>query len=235
MIVISDVMMPNMNGYALLKKIRHDHTTCKIPVLIVTARPKMSEVFLEIGADSFIAKPINGNTFLSEVDKLVSRVKSSRLDAKKVAIFGKNEKTLTDMQQQLENLGCKVTRVSEEQQIVSVVEEADPDFFFLAVNVETKVPPDLLVHILNTWSFHAKETENQSDSPPALPTKMSIILYEEEKEREKVWISGSEITYENPSDKKALVQKCCKNGALGSIGIYSPQTFNSKAHRFLHQ
>ncbi|HQL42211.1 MAG TPA: response regulator, partial [Candidatus Omnitrophota bacterium] len=55
LVVISDVMMPHMNGYAFLKEIRHDQSMAKIPVLIVTARPKMADALMEIGADSFIA------------------------------------------------------------------------------------------------------------------------------------------------------------------------------------
>jgi len=233
MVVISDVMMPNMNGYALLKEIRHDQSIAKIPVLIVTARPKMAEAFLEIGADSFIAKPVNGDRFLSEVDKLVGRVKSSRLDGKRIVIFGKNEKTLKDMHQQLEKIGCTVVDVGEEKQIIAVVEEVNPDFFFLAINVETKIPGDLLVYILNTWSLPKKAREDRDH--PTSSVKMHTILYEEgEEETEQIWLNGAEENYLSADHKKFFIQKCYNNGALGYIGTYSPQAFLSKVQPFLH-
>jgi len=235
MIVISDVMMPRMNGYDLLKEIRHDTAIAKTPVLIVTARPKMAGAFLDIGADSFIAKPIHGDKFLSEVDKLVDRAKGSRLDGKKIVIFGKHERTFQDMHQKLETLGCVVADVNEEQQIIAIVEELNPDFFFLPINVETKIPVELLVHILNTWTIPTKAKESPGGKAPASSAKIRIILYEEEKEMEKIWISEAESLYYKADDNKALVQKCCKNGALGYIGVYSPQTFLSKAQQFLHQ
>jgi len=233
MIVVSDVMMPHMNGYALLKEIRHDQTIAKIPVLIVTARPKMADALLEIGADSFIAKPIDGNKFLSEVDKLVNRVKSSRLDGKRTVIFGRSGKILGDMRQQLEKIGCIVVDVKEEGQIVASIEDMGPDLFFLSVNAETKIPADLLVHILNTWSLPRKINKDQ-DVHKA-PVKMRIILYEEgHGEAEPIWISSAEENYLNTDDKKAFLHRCYDNGAVGSIGTYSPQTFLSKVQILLH-
>jgi len=233
MVVISDVMMPRMNGYALLKEIRHDHATSKIPVLIVTARPRMADAFLEIGADSFIAKPINGDKFLSEVDKLVHRVKGSRLDDKRIVIFGKNEKTLKDMHEQLETLGCTVIDVKEEQQVIAAIEEVNPDLFLLAVNIETKVPADLLVNILNTWTLSKKVRENPKDPASPLPVKMRIVLYEEEKEAERVWISNAGEIYYTADNKKALIQKCYHSGALGYLNIYSPQDLIPQVQKFL--
>ncbi|HOD13001.1 MAG TPA: response regulator [Candidatus Omnitrophota bacterium] len=234
LVVISDVMMPHMNGYAFLKEIRHDQSMAKIPVLIVTARPKMADALMEIGADSFIAKPINGSQFLIEVDKLVNRVKRARLDDKKSIIFGKSGPTLQDMHQKLVDLGCAVTDITDEQKIIAAVEEIDPDLFFLGLDVDTKVPIDLLVYILSHWTIPKKAIYVQPHPAPEAPGKMRIILYEEERSLEKIWISEAGSIYDKANDNKMFVQKCCKNGALGYIGAYSSQDFTSQIQKFLY-
>lgn len=60
-IVISDVMMPVMDGIDMCKKIRDDISTCHIPILLLTAKSSVDTQIIgaEIGADDFVAKPFN--------------------------------------------------------------------------------------------------------------------------------------------------------------------------------
>ncbi len=78
-LVILDIMMPQLNGYDVCKKIRTIHEFRQTPVIFLTA--KSSEVDeikgLEIGANDFIQKPISPK-------KLIARVKANlRKDVKK--------------------------------------------------------------------------------------------------------------------------------------------------------
>ena len=68
-LVISDIMMPEMNGYELCKAIKSDETLKDIPVILVTALSDAQDVIrgLECGADNFILKPYNEDYLLSRV------------------------------------------------------------------------------------------------------------------------------------------------------------------------
>jgi len=57
-IAIIDIMMPNMDGYQLIKRIRNQY---KIPVIMLSAKGEYSDKILglELGADDYIAKPFN--------------------------------------------------------------------------------------------------------------------------------------------------------------------------------
>jgi PAS domain S-box-containing protein len=83
-LVISDIMMPEMNGYELCKQIKSNETTSHIPVILLTRLSDAEEIIegLSCGADSFITKPYNEKHLLSNIDKLIAQEKGE--DHKKV-------------------------------------------------------------------------------------------------------------------------------------------------------
>jgi len=60
-IVLTDMMMPDMDGYTVIPKIKIDEKTSGIPVIAVTAQAMTGdrERCLEAGADGYLSKPIN--------------------------------------------------------------------------------------------------------------------------------------------------------------------------------
>ena len=84
-IVISDVMMPEIDGYQLVKKLTEHDNTCHIPVILLTAKAdKESELKgLELGSIDYITKPFNANELLLKV-KNISFFMAGYLD---LAIF----------------------------------------------------------------------------------------------------------------------------------------------------
>ncbi len=73
-IIISDLLMPEMNGDAFCKKIKKDERTSHIPFILLTAvtsRESEKEA-LKIGADDYITKPFDINILRIKVDNLLS-------------------------------------------------------------------------------------------------------------------------------------------------------------------
>src|ERR1035437_8263839 len=66
-LVISDIIMPEMNGFELCEKIKSDERTEDIPVILLTSLSDSNEVIegLSCGADSFITKPYNKEYLIS--------------------------------------------------------------------------------------------------------------------------------------------------------------------------
>jgi signal transduction histidine kinase/ligand-binding sensor domain-containing protein/DNA-binding response OmpR family regulator len=71
--IISDVMMPEMDGIALCKKIKTNESTCHIPVILLTAKTNIEQRVegLQTGADSYIPKPFNVDHLRVRVQKLI--------------------------------------------------------------------------------------------------------------------------------------------------------------------
>jgi adenylate cyclase len=76
-LVLLDVVMPGMDGYAVCRAIRSSPTTAILPVIMVTALDPSGERIkgLEAGADDFLTKPINPDELLARVRSLL-RIKS---------------------------------------------------------------------------------------------------------------------------------------------------------------
>jgi two-component system, chemotaxis family, chemotaxis protein CheY len=74
--VVSDVNMPNMNGFDLLKSIRADPALKHLPVLMVTAEARKEDIVLaaQNGASSYIVKPFTKATLEEKVLKIVQKM-----------------------------------------------------------------------------------------------------------------------------------------------------------------
>jgi two-component system, sensor histidine kinase and response regulator len=69
-LILLDIMMPDMDGYEVTRRIRQDSTLPYIPILLLTAHDASDVVQgLESGADDFVRKPV-------DVDELAARVRS---------------------------------------------------------------------------------------------------------------------------------------------------------------
>jgi two-component system chemotaxis response regulator CheY len=73
--VVSDINMPNMNGFELLKSIRADDSLKGIPVLMVTAEAKKEDIVAAAqgGASGYIVKPFTKATLEEKVQKIMQK------------------------------------------------------------------------------------------------------------------------------------------------------------------
>ena len=71
-LILLDVMMPKLDGWSVLRQIRHDS---KVPVVMLTARgEEQDELFgFELGVDEYIAKPFSPKLLVARIKALLNR------------------------------------------------------------------------------------------------------------------------------------------------------------------
>jgi two-component system chemotaxis response regulator CheY len=77
--IVSDINMPNMNGFELLKAVKADEALKHIPVLMVTAEARKEDIVLaaQSGAAGYIVKPFTKATLEEKVLKIVQKMAAS--------------------------------------------------------------------------------------------------------------------------------------------------------------
>ena len=72
-LVISDIMMPGLDGYQVLQKIKKNPVTSQIPVILLTAKTMIESKIegVEHGADDYITKPFNAKELVARVKNLI--------------------------------------------------------------------------------------------------------------------------------------------------------------------
>src|SRR5207253_10864836 len=79
-LVITDVNMPNMNGFELTRRLRADHRTARIPVVMLSARKQADDVLTGYaeGADEYIPKPVEMAVLSAKIEGLIKRFRATQ-------------------------------------------------------------------------------------------------------------------------------------------------------------
>jgi signal transduction histidine kinase/DNA-binding response OmpR family regulator/ligand-binding sensor domain-containing protein len=103
-IIISDIMMPNMDGIELCRKIKTDERTSHIAVILLTARSSQESMIngLENGADDYLTKPFNREELLLRIHNMmetrkkirVKFTKGIKVEPKQIAITSVDQKLM---------------------------------------------------------------------------------------------------------------------------------------------
>ncbi len=74
--VVSDINMPNMNGFDLLKAVKAEDSLRHIPVLMVTAEARKEDIVMaaQSGAAGYIVKPFTKATLEEKVQKILQKL-----------------------------------------------------------------------------------------------------------------------------------------------------------------
>jgi two-component system cell cycle response regulator len=78
-LILVDIMMPDIDGYEVCRRLRADPATAQIPLVIVTARSSLLDQTqgLEAGADRFLIKPVGISMLTNLADELIVRTQQS--------------------------------------------------------------------------------------------------------------------------------------------------------------
>lgn len=98
-LIISDIMMPEMDGVELCCKVKEKFETCHIPVILLTAKISDEDqvVGYQSGADGYICKPLRLSVLLAKIDNLLKKSNRMGIDFRKQLVFEAKELNYTSM------------------------------------------------------------------------------------------------------------------------------------------
>ena len=121
-LVISDVMMPRMDGLTLLKRIKNNPQISQLPVILLTSKSEVEHKLkgLKQGADAYIAKPFDMEELHVRIDNLIDSVRRLR---------GKFSGAVSQ-EQRIENIQVKGNDEALMERVMRVVNArmSDPNF-----------------------------------------------------------------------------------------------------------
>jgi len=84
-LVVLDIMMPGVDGWEVLKRIRGNPETQEMPVILVTAKTQDSDVIRgwELGADEYVIKPFNPLLLVEVIKMVLDRSYDERLERRR--------------------------------------------------------------------------------------------------------------------------------------------------------
>ncbi|MFH1213889.1 MAG: response regulator, partial [Candidatus Neomarinimicrobiota bacterium] len=128
--IISDIVMPEMDGYTLCSKIKSDEKWKDIPVMLLTSLSDSEDVLkgLISGADNFVTKPYSEKALLSQVDYILinKRLRSSHQAELGIEIYFSGKKhTITSNRLQIIDLLLSTyeTAVEKRKEVEEALEE----------------------------------------------------------------------------------------------------------------
>lgn len=83
-LIFLDIMMPKMDGFEVLKRLRENPTTSDIPVILLTAKSQYEDILTgyKEGADYYIPKPFVSAQLIAAMDLVLEWAKSSAASKK---------------------------------------------------------------------------------------------------------------------------------------------------------
>jgi two-component system phosphate regulon response regulator PhoB/two-component system alkaline phosphatase synthesis response regulator PhoP len=87
-LLILDIMLPDMNGFELCKILKNDQRTENLPIIMLTAlNEEIDKILgLEIGADDYVTKPFSPRELVARVKSVLRRGKQEKLKCKNITI-----------------------------------------------------------------------------------------------------------------------------------------------------
>ncbi|HWR99665.1 MAG TPA: ATP-binding protein, partial [Prolixibacteraceae bacterium] len=101
-LIISDIMMPGIDGVELCRRVKSDRTICHIPLILLTAKSSEQQQLLgiETGADDYITKPFSFQILEARINNILSSRHTMRQVFKNKLLIEPKEITVTSLDEQ---------------------------------------------------------------------------------------------------------------------------------------
>jgi len=193
-LVISDILMPVMDGFDLTKQIKGSSKLKQIPIILVTALSGLNDILkgLELGAENYIIKPYEEKELISKVETVLKNSSTGivKLREDKLIVTHKNNSYTIDSKS-TKVIDFLITTYENVLNRNKIIEKTQNELRILNESLEEKV--------LERTAELRKEVKER---------KQFQIALEESEERFRILYNSSPDMYVSVSPKDATIQFC---------------------------
>jgi len=216
-LIITDVVMPKMNGNEFVSVLRQRPLLKDIPIIVMSIRGNMRDYFERLGVNEFLSKPFLPKELVSAVDQFFNRsagIRDTGLEVKRVLIAGSDSECIGLLGEHVRSLGhhaecvlCPgemISRaVSFSPEIILIDARLDGAASFEIVRVFRRMPQFKKMPVL---IYSSCQQENDDDDIDAYQTRLHIT---------------------------ACVNRCMDEGATEYIGKCRFEVFSERLKKYL--
>ena len=135
-LIISDLDMPNMNGYEMCQEIKQREVTQDIPVVILSARGAGLDIDkgFDVGANDFLTKPVDEAELISRINLILGSQGESSL-REKILVVDDSALVRNMMKQGLSQQGFEILTANDGQEGYDAAVEHEPDLIVTDFNM----------------------------------------------------------------------------------------------------
>jgi CheY-like chemotaxis protein len=162
-LVVTDILMPRLDGFGLIHRLRIDPETRNIPVIFITATYVASEdreFALEIGATRFLEKPVDLEKFLSVVEELLAMGTHTRLEPFDELSFYEGYRKRLEVK-----LNQKIAQIARIEHLLVDPEEKDKAALRGSLH-QAISEQDEIQHLLTQVNEHFEKRSSQNNGSP---------------------------------------------------------------------
>ncbi len=228
-LICLDVLMPEMDGYQVLEKIRYAPATMDIPVILISATLNTDEYVLKglsVGATDFLSKPINPQIFISKVNNFIQAYEKQR----KLDLLIKKLESVNNRLRENEQKFKRITQSASDAIIVldskfqirfcnkagleifayNIYEILSESIFDCLISLKSK--QILLEHIQTLTSSGVKLTNSirltgRNKYGIEFPVELSLAVYKTSQDETNYTAIIRDITNQVKNEKEALAAK----------------------------
>ena len=152
-LLITDVVMPEMDGVDLYLELKKDPRTADLPVIIVTDKQMFKESFSSLGVDHFVPKTSDISLLIDKIKQIERALPTKVRDYRKVIIGGTQSSVVEQMRGSLQALGCLVSTADNSMDITSKVFLMTPHLILLDVLLKDNVSAAELIRAFKCFKF----------------------------------------------------------------------------------
>ena len=201
-LIVTDVVMPHMDGVDLYEELKKRKETENIPIIIITDKQIFMESFAALGVDHFVPKSSDINALIDKINHISLELKNKNYP--KILINGHNRRVMDQMQKLLVSKRCLVALADNSLDTVHKAFMMSPHLIFLDLSLNDQAQTKEIVQSLRCFNFFHK---------------MQILTY--------AYLAADQMDHAMTHWQiiEADAARCIEVGAEKFIGNFSQATF----------